>query len=343
MTEVGSVGGIVGTSVSASFLFLIAVLNSYFLHSALRDRRRLKRAQRSGLPIEELSYQEDSRRIQGGGCMVRIIAPILKAVDREWKMYPVGILFGFAGFDTASSIALLAISAIAQRGPHGEQISHGKIVLFPFTAGMSLVDSLDSVLMLYAYAAPSRQHPDGKLTLFHPRLPISASLPTAREDENAAVSEELLPSPRNEEAPLKVETGRGGTVLEEEADTKSNDIVEVGEMAHEDERMEGKVLRKTTTMSTLSIILTLLSIVVALSISIIEILGLIGDNCSSCSAAAQDPNSGLRGNWWRFWAKTNDESGYIGAGIVGSFVVIVGGWYGGRWAWRRRNRSRRVE
>jgi high-affinity nickel-transport protein len=78
--------------------------------------------------------------------MVRIIGPVLRSVDRPWKMYPVGVLFGFGenrslarssgahervGFDTASSIALLAISAIAQRGTNGESISHGRIVILP--------------------------------------------------------------------------------------------------------------------------------------------------------------------------------------------------------------------
>jgi hypothetical protein len=36
--------------------------------------------------------------------------------------------------------------------------------------------------------------------------------------------------------------------------------------------------------------------------------------------------------------QANDNSGYIGAGIVGSFVLVVGGWYGGRWViskWKR--------
>jgi high-affinity nickel permease len=70
------------------------------------------------------------------------------------QMYPIGILFGFGdwthvvclilfihadlfsflpdiGFDTASSIALLAISAIASRGTGDAAISRGKIVVLP--------------------------------------------------------------------------------------------------------------------------------------------------------------------------------------------------------------------
>lgn len=89
--KVGSIGGIVGTSVSASFLFLVACVNTWFLIGAIRERRRTRERKRLGLPQEEF----DPARIQGGGCLVRVIAPILKAVDKPWKLYPVGILFGF--------------------------------------------------------------------------------------------------------------------------------------------------------------------------------------------------------------------------------------------------------
>ncbi len=87
-------------------------------------------------------------------------------------------------------------------------------------------------------------------------------------------------------------------------------------------------------------------------------MGLIGDNCLTCSAAAKN-DKGLAGGWWRFWAEVhvvrimltehaltqvprqaNDSSGYIGAGIVGSFVLVVGGWYGGRWVFSKWKRAR---
>ncbi|TXT13759.1 hypothetical protein VHUM_01126 [Vanrija humicola] len=173
LDKVGSVGGIVGTSVSASFLFLVAVINTYFLIGAVRYRKAQKARVKAGLPPED----GDPTAIQGGGCLVRIIAPIMRAVDKPWKLYPVGILFGF-GFDTASSIALLAISAIAARGSNGEGIAHGKVVILPFlfTAGMSLVDSLDSVLMLYAYAQPDLRGADGKIHLFYRPVRLPADV-----------------------------------------------------------------------------------------------------------------------------------------------------------------------
>lgn len=63
-------------------------------------------------------------------------------------MYPLGFLFGL-GFDTATEIGLLGISA-AQAA---QGLSIWSILVFPalFTAGMSLVDTTDSILMLGAY------------------------------------------------------------------------------------------------------------------------------------------------------------------------------------------------
>jgi high-affinity nickel-transport protein len=63
-------------------------------------------------------------------------------------MYPLGFLFGL-GFDTATEIGLLGISAAeASKG-----LPIWSIMAFPalFTAGMSLVDTTDGVLMLGAY------------------------------------------------------------------------------------------------------------------------------------------------------------------------------------------------
>lgn len=74
------------------------------------------------------------------------------------------------------------------------------------------------------------------------------------------------------------------------------------------------------------------------NISIIIIMGLIGDNCRACrgAASARDGHGGgLAGSWWRVWAKANDSSGLIGAGIVGSFILVVLGWYVVKLAGRR--------
>ncbi|WVQ71527.1 hypothetical protein IAR50_001066 [Cryptococcus sp. DSM 104548] len=348
LDKVGSVGGIVGASVSASFLFLVACLNIFFLIGAIKQRRAIKRRQALGLPPDE---EVDHTKIYGGGCLVRLISPILRAVDRPWKMYPVGILFGF-GFDTASSIALLAISAVAQRGPNGESISHGKIVILPFlfTAGMSLVDSLDSILMLYAYACPSRSTPEGKIALLQDPF-------DSKETINETVIETLPVEASDERERVESEerqAGAGGEI--ERLAEGTNKVVRDGGVEEEGiggpstfaeaSQNERVIQAKANTMSSLSIILTLLSILVALSISLIEIMGLIGDNCTQCQEAADDPDGGgLAGSWWRAWARANDQSGYIGAAIVGCFVAILVGYYGARWGvkkWKVRREGKQA-
>ena len=86
--------------------------------------------------------------LAGRGFIARIFRPLFRVVSRSWHMYPIGFLFGL-GFDTATEIGLLGISATqAARG-----MSFWTILVFPtlFTAGMSLMDTTDSVLMTRAY------------------------------------------------------------------------------------------------------------------------------------------------------------------------------------------------
>lgn len=78
----------------------------------------------------------------------------LRCHSTKFKRKQVGVLFGF-GFDTASSIALLAVTALAKKNSSGQgTISQSDIIVLPllFTAGMTLVDSIDSCVMLYSYA-----------------------------------------------------------------------------------------------------------------------------------------------------------------------------------------------
>jgi high-affinity nickel-transport protein len=82
------------------------------------------------------------------GILGRVFRPMLRLVDRSWKMYPVGFLFGL-GFDTATEVGLLGISAAAAT----QGLPIWSILIFPmlFTAGMCLVDTADGLLMLGAY------------------------------------------------------------------------------------------------------------------------------------------------------------------------------------------------
>jgi len=135
------VGGIVGTSVSALFLFIVAAANLVILHSVYRMFQRVRRG---GALIEE----DIDRLLAQRGLLSRVLRPVYRFVRKSWHMYPLGFLFGL-GFDTATEIGLLGISAAeASRG-----LSVWSIMVFPalFTAGMSLVDTTDGVLMLGAY------------------------------------------------------------------------------------------------------------------------------------------------------------------------------------------------
>ncbi|KAI0333765.1 NicO-domain-containing protein [Cubamyces sp. BRFM 1775] len=348
---VGAVGGIVGAAVSASFLFVVGLANSIILFRILRKRHRVSIAF-SRLPSPcarmhgsraEDEEQDDVDESHGNTLMMKVIGPVVTFVNRPWKMYPVGVLFGF-GFDTASSIALLAISAIAKRGPDGRQIAPGNIVVLPllFTVGMMLIDSLDSIIMLYSYTG----FPDRSFALFERPAPPMENLTESnappspsglashsRTEADLAGLEELPQNPASpcagvsseDQQALAKDPKKGGFVTIQ--DTKSS----------MDDPTRQRVLRvKQNAMSDLSILLTVMSILVAFSISLITIMGLIGDNCTPCQNAANAPDGGgLAGRWWRGWARANDNSGYIGAAIVGSFVAVVSGWYGVRFLYRK--------
>ncbi|CAE6421763.1 unnamed protein product [Rhizoctonia solani] len=319
---VSDVGGIIGAAISASFLSIVALVNSIILARILRQRKR----RLNGEDVEP----ENSHSLA-----LRILGPVTKFVNRPWKMYPVGVLFGL-GFDTASSIALLAVTALAQRGADGAEMPHSHILLF--TAGMTLVDSADSVLMLYSYA----DFPEKGFALFeHSDTMVSehssiSSQPVLEVQPGPSTGVEIIPeslSPKQ-----SITSHHTLPDLEHNNPADSELQAGLGEDEYKITLTEQRTLEQAAknTMSGLSIILTLLSILVAFSISLITIMGLIGENCSACREAAEDPNGGgLAGSWWRGWARANDMSGFIGAAVVGCFVVIVAGWYGGRWLLRR--------
>jgi nickel/cobalt transporter (NiCoT) family protein len=136
-----NVGSVIGTTVSAVFLFVIALLNLLVLISlwrVLSDAR----AGRGLTPLDSEAL------IAGAGIFTRFLRPLFQMIGHSWQMYPLGFLFGL-GFDTATEIALLGISAAG--GSHGMSI--WSILVFPalFVAGMSLVDTTDGILMLGAY------------------------------------------------------------------------------------------------------------------------------------------------------------------------------------------------
>ena len=139
--ELLEAGAVVGTLVSALFLFLIAVINIIVLAGVFRLFRRVRRGGK---------YTEDELNVflARRGVLARLFRPLFGLISHSWHMYPLGFLFGL-GFDTATEIGLLGISA----GEAAKGLSMWSILAFPalFTAGMSLVDTSDGILMLGAY------------------------------------------------------------------------------------------------------------------------------------------------------------------------------------------------
>jgi high-affinity nickel-transport protein len=136
-----NIGGLVGTLVSAGFLYIIALINLLVLIEIVRVFRKV----RQGEPYDE---QTLDKFLDERGLMGRFFRPLLKMTDSSWKMYPIGVLFGL-GFDTATEVGILAISATSAT----QGLPIYTILLFPalFMAGMTLLDTTDGILMLGAY------------------------------------------------------------------------------------------------------------------------------------------------------------------------------------------------
>lgn len=135
-----SVGGLVGTIVSGTFLYLIAFLNVVVLVGILRVFARMRR----GVYDEaELEHELNNR-----GLMFRFFGRLMGAIHAPWQMYPVGVLFGL-GFDTATEVALLAATA----GAATESLPWYAVLSLPvlFAAGMTLFDTIDGSFMNFAY------------------------------------------------------------------------------------------------------------------------------------------------------------------------------------------------
>jgi high-affinity nickel-transport protein len=133
-------GGLVGTTVSGVFLYLIAILNIIILIDVLRIFREMRQGKYDEARLE---FQLESR-----GFMNRFFGRLSRAVSHSWQMYPIGFLFGL-GFDTASEVALLALAA----GAASTGLPFYAVVCLPiiFAAGMSMMDTADGAFMTKAY------------------------------------------------------------------------------------------------------------------------------------------------------------------------------------------------
>jgi high-affinity nickel-transport protein len=139
--QLRNVGGLVGTSVSGFFLVVMGIVNLVILLDIIRVYRRMRMGEydRAGL----------NQDLTAGGFMTHIFGRLFRVVSKSWHMYPIGVLFGL-GFDTASEVALLAISA----GAASQGIPFVAVVSLPliFAAGMTLMDTTDGAFMAKAYA-----------------------------------------------------------------------------------------------------------------------------------------------------------------------------------------------
>jgi nickel/cobalt transporter (NiCoT) family protein len=133
------IGGAVATAISAAFLLAIAAANIAVLAQICGALRAIGKNGRAAAADQSI--------VQSGP-IGRLLRPLFALVTRSWHAYPLGLLFGL-GFDTATEVGLLGVSA--GQAAHG--LSLGSILVFPalFTAGMSLMDTADSSIMVGSY------------------------------------------------------------------------------------------------------------------------------------------------------------------------------------------------
>lgn len=134
--ELGNLGNIIGTGVSALFLYLIAFMNVVILISIIKI-------------VRDFNNKKIEKELLKRGFMFRYFNGIMKLITSSWQMFFVGILFGI-GFDTASEVAILSMSAIFASA--GRPLIDVMILPLVFSSGMILLDSTDGVIMQYAYS-----------------------------------------------------------------------------------------------------------------------------------------------------------------------------------------------
>jgi len=141
-----STGGTIGTSVSGFFLYLVGILNLVIMVGVIKAWKQAKSGKYSHEHLEHLLNDRSiMRRIFKGR--------FKKGFDHSYQLYPIGVLFGL-GFDTATEVGLLALSATAAAGTVGGVLPPLAIIALPiiFAAGMSMMDALDGIFMTKAYS-----------------------------------------------------------------------------------------------------------------------------------------------------------------------------------------------
>ncbi len=142
------IGGIIGASVSGVFLYVVAAFNFVILMGIIRTWKEMKRGEYTPEQLDDLLAQR--------GLMNRLFkGRYNKFVNHSWQMYPIGFLFGL-GFDTATEVGFLALSATAATAAVGSGVTLPPLAIIAlpiiFAAGMSMMDTFDGVFMSKAYS-----------------------------------------------------------------------------------------------------------------------------------------------------------------------------------------------
>jgi nickel/cobalt transporter (NiCoT) family protein len=136
-----SVGAVLGTLISGTFLFIIGLVNVIIVLEVYRIFK--------GLKNRELDQKALDEQMEKRGFLYRYFGKLFKVIEKPWQIYPIGVLFGL-GFDTATEVLLIGIAVvIATSG----SIPLWAVLILPllFTCGMVLSDTTDGFAMRYAY------------------------------------------------------------------------------------------------------------------------------------------------------------------------------------------------
>ncbi len=143
LPQLQGLGGIIGAAVSGVFLWLVGFLNLMVLIDIIRAWRG------SAAPGAAHGHAHMAELLAQRGFFNRLLGGRLQRfINHSWQMFPLGVLFGL-GFDTASEIALLAMTV----GASASNLPLAAVLALPllFAAGMSAMDTTDGVLMSKAY------------------------------------------------------------------------------------------------------------------------------------------------------------------------------------------------
>lgn len=332
--KASDVGNVIGTSVSGGLLMILCMINLCILVFSIRRLQKLQariRSARGGDVEAENGVLEWHPR----GCMTALAWPLLKATDRTWKMYPIGVLFGI-GFDTSSTIAVISVSAIAAVDAPAQHNASVVLFAFLFTSGMCLVDTLDSIMMVYVYA-PSEL--SNRFVLWERRWqppslrerdlsPADHALGQKGTEESKEVGAGHDPQRSLEASDEEKTDGKKGMGAYPDTPGVMPALSEEGGAQGRPAQLDRRPLLFMLAPATqLQLLMTSMSIMLAFAIGLIQILSLIGSQCSQCSAAAdkqeKDGNGGLAGRWWLAWQRAADNLTYIGAGIAGVFFIVL--------------------